>query len=125
MKGLVIDPEKDGRKEIRGSEEDNSKRLINWILGPQDIPSEQFMGGLSTFEPGIVAPMHVHPDAEEINVVLEGEGEFYADDEVMSVKKGDWQFIPKGVAHSHKNTGSGPFTIVWVYSPPSKAVPQG
>ena len=124
MKGMVIDPEKDARKEERGSKDDSSQRLIHWILGPDDIPSEQFMGGLSTLEPGVMAPMHSHPDAEEINVVLEGQGNFYADDEVMPLKKGDWQFIPKGVSHSHKNTGDGPFTIVWVYSPPTKAVPK-
>ncbi|MBW1769049.1 MAG: cupin domain-containing protein [Deltaproteobacteria bacterium] len=44
--------------------------------------------------------------------------------DLQPLKTGDWQFIPKGVEHAHGNTGESPFTIVWLYSPPSKTFPK-
>ena len=122
-KGIVIDPVKDGKVTMRGSADDKSLREITWLIGEGMAESEQFVGGLSTLEPGIMAPLHVHPDSEEINVVLSGQGNLLTDEGAQPVKVGDWNFIPKGVAHAHENTGDEPFTIVWIYSPPTKSIP--
>ncbi len=122
MKGVVMDPAKDGKRFMRGNEEEKSLREIAWLIDKELVGSDQFVGGLSTFPPGMTARLHAHPDAEEINVILEGEGDFITPDGDQPVKKGDFQFIPKGVEHSHRNTGKGPLTIVWVYSPPPKSV---
>jgi quercetin dioxygenase-like cupin family protein len=124
MKGRVIDPEKDGKKFMRGNAEEKSLREIAWLIDKELVGSDQFVGGLSTLPPGTKAPLHTHPDAEEINVVLEGAGLFLTADGAEPIKKGDWQFIPKGVEHSHENTGDSPFTIVWLYSPPTTSVPS-
>jgi oxalate decarboxylase/phosphoglucose isomerase-like protein (cupin superfamily) len=118
MKGIVIDPAKGGRRFMRGNEEEKDLREIAWLIDKELVGSDQFVGGLSTFPPGMTAKLHAHPDAEEINVILEGEGDFITPDGDQPVKKGDFQFIPKGVEHSHRNTGKGPLTMVWVYSPP-------
>ncbi|MCK5552317.1 MAG: cupin domain-containing protein [Deltaproteobacteria bacterium] len=117
-----MDPAKDGKRFMRGSEEEKSLREIAWLIDKELVGSDQFVGGLSTFPPGMTARLHAHPDAEEINVILEGEGDFITPDGDQPVKKGDFQFIPKGVEHSHRNTGKGSLTIVWVYSPPPKSV---
>ena len=122
-KGLVIVPAKDGKITMRGDAEDKSLRKINWLIDTGLVDSEQFVGGLSTLDPGIRAPLHVHPDSEEINVVLEGEGNLLTDEGAQPVKVGDWNFIPKGVAHAHENTGDDPFVIVWIYSPPTESIP--
>ena len=124
-KGIVIDPVKDGKVTERGNAEEKSLREITWLVGEGMVESEQFVGGLSTLPPGITAPLHVHPDSEEINVVLSGQGNLLTDDGSQPVKVGDWNFIPKGVSHSHENTGDEPFTIVWLYSPPTKSIPKG
>lgn len=124
-RGIVIDPEKDGKITMRGNADDKSLRTINWLIEEGLVDSDQFVAGLSTLEPGITAPLHVHPDSEEINVVLEGKGNFLTDEGSQPVKVGDWNFIPKGVAHSHENTGEVPFKIVWIYSPPTKSIPKG
>jgi len=124
MKKLVIDPEKDGKRFDRGSAEDKSLREIRWLIDEDLADSKQFVGGLATFQPGMAAPPHTHPDAEEINIVLEGEGDFITPAGSQPVKKGDWQFIPKGVEHSHKNKAGIPFTIVWIYSPPPQSIPK-
>jgi len=124
MKGVVINPEKDGKSFDRGSVGEKSLRKIKWLIDEELVHSEQFVGGLATFPPGMAAPPHTHPDAEEINIVLEGEGTFVTPEGAKPVKIGEWQFIPKGVEHSHRNTGKEPLTIVWVYSPPTKSVPK-
>lgn len=124
-KGVVIDPVKDGKVTMRGSADDNSLREITWLVGEDMVASEQFVGGLSTLPKGITAPVHVHPDSEEINVVLAGQGNLITDKGKEPVKVGDWNFIPKGVPHSHENTGDEPFTIVWIYSPPTTSIPKG
>lgn len=125
MEGAVIDPKKDGKKLVRGTREDKTLRDITWLIDDELAGSEQFVGGLATFPPGMEAPFHDHPDAEEINIVLEGEGVFTTPDGDRPVRKGEWQFVPKGVKHAHRNTGSGPFVIVWLYSPPTKTYPDG
>ena len=124
MKGIVIDPERDGQRFRRGSEEEKSLREINLLIDKELVGSDQFVGGLATFPPGTAAPSHTHPDAEEINIVWEGEGDFTTPSGTQRIKKGDWQFIPRGVEHSHKNVGKTPFTIIWLYSPPTKSAPR-
>lgn len=124
MKGMVIDPEKDGKRFNRGSTADKTFREIRLFIDKELVNSEQYVGGLATFPPGGTAPPHTHPDAEEINIVLEGMGDFITPAGAQPVKKGDWQFIPMGVEHSHRNMGKGPFTIIWLYSPPTKSAPK-
>jgi quercetin dioxygenase-like cupin family protein len=124
MKGFVIDPEKDGERFNRGSADDKTLREIRWLIDEERVNSKQFVGGLATFPPGMAAPFHTHPDAEEITIVLEGEGIFVTPGAEKLVKKGQWQFIPKGVEHSHKNTGTEPFIFVWIYSPATQSTPR-
>ncbi|SOY68865.1 conserved hypothetical protein [Cupriavidus taiwanensis] len=59
------------------------------------------------FEPGALAPKHVHP-GEEIAYVLEGTLEYQlGDNPPVALKAGQALFIPAGVAHSARNAGSG------------------
>lgn len=118
-------PSEDGKVVMRGTAEEKSLREIIRMLDGDIVESEQFMGGLATFVQGRTEPMHVHPDAEEINIILEGEGLLITDKDEILCKPGDWQFIPKGVPHSHSNRNSEPFRFAWLYSPPTKSIPKG
>ena len=106
-KGIVIDPVKDGKVTMRGSAGDKSLRAITWLVGEGMAESEQFVGGLSTLEPGIRAPLHEHPDSEEINVVMTGQGNLLTDEGVQPVKVGDWNFIPRVCAIPTKTRATG------------------
>ena len=75
-------------------------------MGNQDIP----VGG------GI--PGHVHEKEEEILFFHEGTGEVEVDGEVFPVKAGMSVFLPVGVPHGLRNTGSIPLRLLWVFSPP-------
>jgi quercetin dioxygenase-like cupin family protein len=124
-RALNLDPAKEGKVVMRGTAEEKSLREIIRMLDADILESEQFMGGLATFQQGITEPLHVHPDAEEINIILEGEGQLITDKDVIICKPGEWQFIPKGVPHSHSNQNAAPFRFAWLYSPPTKSVPKG
>jgi quercetin dioxygenase-like cupin family protein len=124
-RAINIDPLKDGKMVMRGTDEEKSLREIIRMLDADILESEQFMGGLATFLPGRTEPLHVHPDAEEINIILEGEGQLITDKDVINCKTGEWQFIPKGVPHSHTNKGKAPLRFAWLYSPPTKSIPKG
>lgn len=124
-RALNLDPAVQGKVVMRGTAEEKSLREIVRMLDADILESEQFMGGLATFTTDITEPLHVHPDAEEINIILEGEGLLITDKDVITCKPGEWQFIPKGVPHSHSNPNAAPFRFAWLYSPPTKSVPKG
>jgi quercetin dioxygenase-like cupin family protein len=59
------------------------------------------------FAPGASFPKHSHP-GEELAYVLEGTMEYQLGDQPpVTLKAGESLFIPTGVAHSAKNSGSG------------------
>lgn len=60
---------------------------------------------------------HKHAKHSEHVYVLEGEGDFYLNDEEMSIKKGDVIFIPADNWHAVKVTSDAPMKVLSVQSP--------
>lgn len=60
---------------------------------------------------------HKHEKHSETVYILEGEGNFYFNDSVVSVKKGDFIFIPKETWHSVKVTSKNPMKVISNQSP--------
>ena len=54
---------------------------------------------MSILEPGAGAPLHVHPDVDEILIVTEGSLDFRLGDERRIVGKGHTVSIPAGTPH--------------------------
>ncbi len=52
-----------------------------------------------------VAELHIHPDAEELVVILRGEGTFFLNGEPQPVRAEDVIYIPPGADHELRNTG--------------------
>ncbi len=66
-------------------------------------------------EPGEAPPIHVHPDAEQVFFILEGEGEMRvgpAAAETHPLKVGDFVRTPPGVPHSVRCLGQGRFVYL-------------
>jgi quercetin dioxygenase-like cupin family protein len=66
-------------------------------------------------EPGEAPPIHVHPDAEQVFFILEGEGEMGvgADAaETHPLKAGDFVRTPPGVPHSVRCLGTSRFVYL-------------
>ena len=75
------------------------------------------MAGITIFEPGEASSYHIHPESEEINLVLAGSGVVVSEGEEASVDPGQAMWVPKGGDHQHRNTGSEPLRLLWVYTP--------
>jgi len=63
--------------------------------------------------------LHLHRDSDEIAWVLEGEFTFKIGEEVTSGGPGTCVFLPRGVPHAWKNSGSQPGRVIFLYTPAS------
>lgn len=52
-----------------------------------------------------VAELHIHPDAEELVVILRGKGTFFLEGQPHEVRAEDVVYIPPGAEHELRNTG--------------------
>lgn len=64
---------------------------------------------------------HYHADANEIQLILQGEGSFWLGDRQVQVKPGDLIIIPRGVAHAGSNATTGRFRALAIKLPPQRA----
>jgi quercetin dioxygenase-like cupin family protein len=77
--------------------------------------AKNFSAGITSFKPGVNVPMHSH-NVDEMVIVLEGQGECVLDGETKPVKQWDTTYVPGGVVHCFRNTGSTQMSIMWVYA---------
>lgn len=66
-------------------------------------------------EPGEAPPIHVHPDAEQVFFIMEGEGELGIGREAAErypLKVGDFVRTPPGVPHAVRATGPTRFVYL-------------
>lgn len=71
-----------------------------------------------TVEPGQEVPLHIHPSADDMWVILEGEGDYYVgEDKAERVRAGMVACAPAGTVHGLKNTGATKLVYVSVSSP--------
>jgi quercetin dioxygenase-like cupin family protein len=100
----------------------------------EDLPATEFLPGLAfrpvlgergmanfvQFEPGVLAPRHVHEE-EQYVVVLEGELTFDLDGDVRVLRRGDVAVIPSWVPHAAWTT-EGRCLEVDFFVPPRKSL---
>jgi mannose-6-phosphate isomerase-like protein (cupin superfamily) len=116
MKVRRISPFRDGEQIWIGLDEPGMRRKVFRFVSPA-IGSEKFMAGITVFEPGESSSYHVHSESEEINLVLEGTGTLVSEGEEEQFAAGDAMWVPMGVHHQHRNTGTEPVKLFWVYTP--------
>jgi putative monooxygenase len=116
VKVRLIDPIRDSEQLWIGLEEPGMRRKVFRFVSP-DIGSDEFMAGITIFEPGEASSYHVHDDSEEINLVLQGSGVLLSEGEEAAFSAGHAMWVPKGVHHQHKNTGTESLRLLWVYTP--------
>jgi len=115
----VIDPFSDANPFWLGLETEGFRRKVFKIVDEELLGSRFLTSGLTIFEPGESSSLHNHPDSEEINFIVRGNGHVLSDDDTEPVPftEHSFMFIPKGVMHRHVNTGREPLWLVFVYGP--------
>jgi mannose-6-phosphate isomerase-like protein (cupin superfamily) len=116
MKVRLISPFHDAEEIWIGLDEPGMRRKVFRFVSPE-TGSDEFMAGITVFESGESSSYHVHPESEEINLVLRGSGTLVSDGEEVEFGPGAAMWVPKGVYHQHKSTGSEPLQLLWVYTP--------
>ena len=91
-------------------------------VGPEVNSAQRFSGGIVTVAPGGGHARHNHPGAEEIILVMAGNGEQMVEDEdgipvTQAVGPGCTIYVPESRFHATLNTGPTPMTLFVVYSP--------
>ncbi len=89
-------------------------------LGFRPVLGQRAMANFVSFEPGVMAPRHVHEE-EQIVIVLEGEFTFDLDGDVRVMRKGDVAVIPSWVPHAAWTTDSHCLEVD-VFSPPRRSL---
>ncbi len=64
---------------------------------------------------------HFHADANEIQLILAGEGSFWLGDRQVQIKPGDLIIIPKGTVHAGSMAATGRFRAVAIKLPPQRS----
>ncbi|HVW16999.1 MAG TPA: cupin domain-containing protein [Solirubrobacteraceae bacterium] len=94
--------------------------------GPGDrytfhVTGEQSGGAMFAFDcvvgKGGGPPPHRHLAEDELFYVYEGTLSFTADGVTREVSAGESIFVPRGTAHSYRNTGDGNVLMLTIYTP--------
>jgi quercetin dioxygenase-like cupin family protein len=95
-----------------------------WAMGSlfeRLIAGEEAAGQLAvslvTQPPGIATPLHVHSRESEAFYVLDGTMTYRAGEDVHRLSEGSFIFLPQGVPHAFRVTGSSPVRILAMVVP--------
>jgi quercetin dioxygenase-like cupin family protein len=69
------------------------------------------------YKPGMRTRPHIHPAADEVYCVLEGEGHFTHNGELKVLRPGDWLHAAPGEAHGVYNPGPGNLGFIIMVAP--------
>lgn len=86
---------------------------VQFLLGLETVGTDDFLLGWTVLPPGAKHDRHLHTNADEFFVVLEGSGQIYTDDGVAPSTRGDVIWTPRGKWHGFDNTGDEDVVLVW------------
>ncbi len=87
------------------------------VLGPEQGNASYvaWVGAMAAGDGG--PPFHVHPDTDEGFYVADGELTFVIGDREVVAPAGTFVFVPRGIAHTARNSGPGPMRGMLILSP--------
>ncbi|PDT08298.1 cupin domain-containing protein [Rhizobium sp. M1] len=98
-------------------------RTVTWMNTTYTINIGRFESGgiLGVFEGKVPAgggpPIHIHHNEDEVIHVIEGDYEFWLNGEFVPVRPGSSIFLPRGVPHTFRVTGTSPGRNLTILTP--------
>lgn len=86
---------------------------VQFLIDQATAGTNDFLLGWTVLPPGARHDRHLHRNADEFFIVLEGSGEIYVDDGTSPATKGDVIWTPRGKWHGFDNTGDTDVVLVW------------
>jgi quercetin dioxygenase-like cupin family protein len=112
--GLVLAREPDSQNAV------TSQQLIDEHLARE--PGKKVNAQTYSFPPGAVLPWHIHPDADEIAYVVEGDFTFQLEGEPLKeLKAGEAFYLRPNVVHRGMNKTDKPVKLFVVRIKPKNA----
>lgn len=102
----------------------HSGGLSQILVSPHSHATEYFDFRVSRYPIGARVDAHSHATAEHVYYFLGGSGLLDCDEATHIIERGWVAFIPPGVVHSVRNTGSETLVFVVATSPPDD-IPRG
>lgn len=88
---------------------------IRTLVSEERQQSELVMVGQTIYPPGGTHEHHLHPDAEEVVIVMSGRGWHRVGADYYDIGPGDIVFVPANAAHSAgAEEGDEPMVILWI-----------
>jgi oxalate decarboxylase/phosphoglucose isomerase-like protein (cupin superfamily) len=88
---------------------------VKWLVTSENMGTSKTVVGRTIFPPGSKHDLHRHPNAEEWEYVLSGEGIKTVGDEEFAMRPGDVCFCPQNVYHALRNESDEPLVSIWGY----------
>lgn len=89
---------------------------VQWVITRARGGAEKTVFGITTFPPGSRHDIHRHPNAEEVEYLLEGEGIARIGDADIRMGPGDVVVARTGEAHGFWNTSEAENAVlIWCY----------
>lgn len=89
---------------------------VQFLIDRTSAASDDFLLGWTVLPPGARHDRHLHRNADEFFIVLEGSGEIYVDEGTAPAGKGDVIWTPRGHWHGFVNTGEEDVVLIWGWS---------
>lgn len=89
---------------------------VKWLITSQTVGSRMTVFGITVFPPGARHEIHRHPNAEETEYLIEGQGIARVGDDDVEVSAGDILFAGVNEYHGFINTSESERAVmVWCY----------
>jgi len=113
MVDYVVNPETTTRSDLSGTA--FSHLDVRWLVNDVRQGAE-LVGVGQTIYPacGGTHEHHLHPDAEEVVIVMSGSGWHRVGEKIYKIAPGDVVFVPKNTPHSACCTSDEDMVILWV-----------
>ena len=74
---------------------------IGWMVRPQSVPDAKHITAMRVrINPGMGHDFHIHPEQEELILLVSGQGETWIEEERKELRPGDAAFIPMATPHA-------------------------
>jgi mannose-6-phosphate isomerase-like protein (cupin superfamily) len=98
------------------------KQMARFDTTPQRIPvytSDKSLGAMWCLEPGQEVFLHLHPNADDVWICLEGDAGVYfaGDGKEIPIRAGSAILARAGEVHGMRNTGKDRFVFIGIAAP--------
>jgi quercetin dioxygenase-like cupin family protein len=97
---------------------------MTWAMGglferlvSGDETADQVGASIMTLPPGVATPLHLHTHEAEAFYLLDGTMTYRAGEELHKLAGGDFIYLPRGLPHAFRVTGSAPVRFLGLTVP--------